>query len=178
MVLPILGLIALAGIASHLVQTGGSVNARRVAPDIARLSPLAWWKRVFSVESISSGTLAIPKTACVVAAAIVATWYQRDRLLALPALEPAHMVRGMSTIVCIALASAGVAMLATSIVDYAIARFSYFRRLRMTDQQLRDEFRMLNARPANHRKRHLPSSRLPTEVEPHPEPKNAVSQSI
>ena len=49
-ILPLLGIIMVVGILSHYLQTGPMWVAKSAVPDPNRLSPMHWWKQLFSLR--------------------------------------------------------------------------------------------------------------------------------
>ena len=145
--LPVFGtLIALVLLAS-LVLGGWNFSPQAMAPDFARLNPLAGLKRLFGLRGASELGKALLKCAVVggVCAAIV-SWTFRD-VLALAHMAPrAAIGRGAGLLswsfvwLCASLAL-------VAIVDVPLQLFQFKLALRMTRQELRDEAKESDGRP-------------------------------
>ncbi len=154
LLLPFLLAVPIVSIMSHLIQSGPMFQGDRIAPDVSRLSPLHWIKRVFSFASLLRGILGLPKVLIVVSVASAVFWMQRDAVLNLTGMDVGQMVPQLFSIVLTTAGGVAFALLATSLIDYVSERYSYQQRFRMTDQELRNEQRMQNVDPqiANRRR--------------------------
>lgn len=144
---PILIAMFIAGVLAHISQTGIVLRPQHVVPDLGRAGPQKWLRRVFSMHTISLPVVGLPKTivACVTAA--VSFWLQQEAFLGLGNLPVEQIGQEMYSLVLGVCLHVAAVLFALSLVDYAIQRWSFERRIRMTDQQLRDETRMQNGDP-------------------------------
>lgn len=144
---PILVLMFVAGILAHWSQTGIVFLPGKAAPDLQRLGPQKWWSQIFSFRSFSGPVLGIPKTMVAIGGAGASCWYQSEKLFSLSGL-PVEQI-GPQTywlVLTVGLHVAAV-LFALALCDLAIQRWSFQRRLRMTDQEIRDETRMQGSNP-------------------------------
>ena len=144
-VAPILLLTVLAAVASWWLQTGPMWLAEKVAPDVSRLSPGNWFERSFSLSGMASLLIGVPRVFIAIAVAAGCTWIQRQQLASLASSPADQMFQQMLELVLTTAMAVGVALLLTSAADYASRRVSHQRRLRMSDQDLRDEQKMQGA---------------------------------
>jgi flagellar biosynthetic protein FlhB len=137
-VLPVAAAAALGAIAATLLQTGGLVSAKALAPRLDKLSPLAGAKRMVSPEAAVEFLRTLLKLALVGAA----LWYALGDLTmiqaalhqppgSLPASAGAASLRLMLAAL---VAFAGIAGL-----DMLWVRLRHLGRLRMSKQELREE---------------------------------------
>jgi flagellar biosynthetic protein FlhB len=144
---PVFGaLIALVLLAS-MALGGWNFTMRAMAPDFARLSPLAGMQRLFGLRGASELGKALLKCALVggVCAAIVSFTFHD--VLALAHMEPrAAIGRGAGLVgwsfvwLCASLAL-------VALIDVPLQLFQFKRALRMTRQELRDEAKESEGRP-------------------------------
>lgn len=147
LLLPLLGVILIVSVMSHLIQTGPMLVGDRVAPDVSRLSPVHWFKRVFSISSVVRGALGIPKALIVIGVAVAFFWTQREAVLNMSGLPVRQMVVQLKSIVLGAIGCVAASILVTSLLDYALERYDNWQRLRMSEQEFRDEQRMQSVDP-------------------------------
>ncbi len=131
----------LAGTASVLLQTGFLINPAALQPDLARLSPLAGFKRVFGVRTLIDTGTALVKA---VAAGIVLAMVLQG---ALPGLRSAmfwtaaglldHTTRLLLHVLLAVLAVQG----AVTLLDVVRARLKHAGDLRMSREDIRQELR-------------------------------------
>lgn len=146
-ILPLLGMIMVVGILSHYLQTGPMWIAKSAVPDPNRLSPVHWWKQLFSLRGLSRSVLGVPKLTVVFVTTLLILWYRCGELLESTLLPLSPMVDALSRFVFGSCLVVALVLLGMSILDFVIEYFSFHRRHRMTDQQLRDEQRSQSGDP-------------------------------
>ncbi len=151
--LPLMLLLFLVGVASHWLQTGPMFLAGRVAPDPARLASGDWRQHVFSLSSLAFVIVGIPKTLIAAVALGTSAWCHRNDFFALANFPVDAMIAKLTSLTLTVTFHVTLAMLVTSAADYWLKYISHQRRIRMTDQQLRDELRMQNGDPQIHARR-------------------------
>ena len=144
---PILCLMFAAGVLAHWSQTGVQFFPGKAAPDVKRLGPQRWWQQLFSFHSLSSPFLGIPKVFVALVATGTSCWVQRVTLFSLGALPVEQIGPQVYWIVLTVSFHVALVLLVLSILDVAVQRWSFEKRIRMTDQQMRDETRSQNGDP-------------------------------
>jgi flagellar biosynthetic protein FlhB len=145
--LPLFGaLIGLVLLAS-LVLGGWNFSPQAMAPDFARLSPLAGLKRLFGLRGASELGKALLKCAVVggVCAAIV-SWTFRD-VLALAHMAPRAAIGRGAGLVSWSFVWLCASLALVAIVDVPLQLFQFKQSLRMTRQEVRDEAKESDGRP-------------------------------
>lgn len=153
--LPLVLLIAFGALIFNLVQGGLGIFPERVMPRASRLfqrQRSGWFDRMLTA------TNSILKVISIVSVAGIFVYLKRNQLMQLGEedvettySQGAQVLMAISLQVAIVLGIWGV-------VDYATSRFSYLRSLRMTDQEIRDEQRMIEGDPRIHSiRQELPS---------------------
>ena len=137
----------LAGIAGNIAQFPPILTTETIKPKFSKISPGAGLKRLFSVVSLVNFIKSLIKL--VVISAIIAAILvpKRDILAASIDLDPAQLptlLRNLSLQVL-----GGVLALMTVIAgaDYAFQRFNWHKKLRMTKQEVKDEFKQMEGDP-------------------------------
>jgi flagellar biosynthetic protein FlhB len=144
---PILIAMFAAGVLAHMSQCGVRLRTNRVLPELGRIAPQKWWQHVFSMHAISLPFVSLPKTVVAFATAVVNFWMQKEAFFGLGNLPVEQIGREMYSLVLGVCFHVAVVLFALSLVDYGLQRWSFERRIRMTDQQVRDEARMQNGDP-------------------------------
>jgi flagellar biosynthesis protein FlhB len=145
--LPIFGaLIGLVLLAS-VVLGGWNFSPAAMAPDFARMSPLAGLKRVFGLHGVSELGKALLK--CLVVGGVCAgivSWLFKD-VMALGHMAPrAAIVRGAVLLGWAFVWLCG-SLAVIALIDVPLQLFQFHRSLRMTRQELRDEAKESDGRP-------------------------------
>jgi flagellar biosynthesis protein FlhB len=145
--LPILGLLCLAGVAANVLQFGFLFLPQRLALDISRLDPLEGLRRIFSASGMVRLTIGMVKLIVVAAISGMILYGQREALLGLVSLAPAPLAQQMMNILFWSALKIGGALLALSMFDYAYQWWRHEQDLKMTPQELREELRNLEGNP-------------------------------
>lgn len=146
-VLPILGLLALAGALSSVFQIGLLFVPQRLQPDWSRINPWNGLQRIASLQNVVKlgfGLFKVLIVACV--AGVVLYNRRREVLLAseLTLPELSRFLPGLALSVMLWVAGALVAL---AIFDYAFQRWKHEQDLRMTHQEMREEMKNLQGDP-------------------------------
>jgi len=143
-----LGIALLASVFLSAAMIGGwSFSFKAVAPKLERISPLKGVKRLFSANSLNELVKALAKFSVVALIAIGWLWHSFGDLSGLgrepvgTAILHALKICGTSLLVI----SSGLILIAA--VDVPFQIWQYEKKLRMTKQQVKDEFKETEGRP-------------------------------
>lgn len=143
-----LALVLLSAVFLSAISIGGwSFSGKAVAPKFERLNPIKGIKRVFSANSLNELFKAMAKFLLVGAIAVSWLWYSIDELLGLgrepikAAIPHALHIAGVSLLVV----SCGLVFIAMADVPFQL--WNYHKKIRMTRQEVRDEFKETEGRP-------------------------------
>lgn len=134
-------------VASHWTQTGVVWLPGKIAPDGSRMSPGQLARQFFSLQALSYCFIGIPKFFLTIAAACASCWCQSEALFRLPWLPADQMTDSIFNILIQLTFHVGLVLLVSSAADYWIRWFSFQRRIRMTDVELREETRAQDGDP-------------------------------
>lgn len=145
--LPVMAVIAAGTIAAVVMQNAPSVAVERIRPQVARISPLAGWKRLFG----KAGFVEFAKASIKIAVVAGILWYTIKRdlprfvsaLSAEPQLLPALLIELAAAALLPLLIFA--VLLATA--DLVWSRFRWRRELRMTHHELKREMKEAEGDP-------------------------------
>lgn len=140
------GAIAIAVLA-HLWQVGFLVSARALEPKFERLDPIKGFGRIFGAQGAIKTLMDLAKVALV---AWIAWSVAAGLLPQIAALPELGVLRGFEEIGSMGLSlalQAGAALLVLGIADYALQRFKHERDLRMTKQQVKEEWKESDGDP-------------------------------
>jgi len=145
--LPILGLLCLAGVAVNVFQVGFLFLPQRLTFDLNRLNPLEGIRRIFSGAGMVNLGQGIVKLTIASTVAGIVVYNQCEAILALTSLPPATIASQMTQILLGAAMKVGAALLVLAILDYAYQWWRHEQDLKMTPQELREELRNLEGNP-------------------------------
>jgi flagellar biosynthetic protein FlhB len=144
---PGVGLMLFAALAGNLIQHRPVFSAARLKPDLAKLSPIKGFKRVFGVDGLFNFVKGIAKIVLVGGACAWALWPERARLATALDLNPAG-VAGLALALIFKAVLAALAVLAViAALDYVYQRQRFMARHRMSRQELRDEIKQSEGDP-------------------------------
>ena len=144
---PLLLLLMFVGILSNIAQFGILFTTTPITPSFNHLNPASGFKRIFAMRTAVDMTKAIFKVALVtwVAWSVISSSFQ-DMLL--QSVRPVNVSMAAAGQMAFTLGIKVVlALLALAILDYIYQRWEYNRSLRMTRQEVRDEYRQLEGDP-------------------------------
>ena len=144
---PMLLAIILAGLAGSFVQGAPRFVFDRIEPDLARISPLAGWRRLFGLTGLVELAKTTLKIAIVGGAIIFAGRSERAELIDAMRSEPAQLP-ALTLRMLIHLTSAvAVAIGVLAFADFGWTRFKWRRDLRMSRQEIKEEFKQAEGDP-------------------------------
>jgi len=135
------------GILSNIAQFGILFTTTPIEPKFDHLNPASGFKRIFSLRTAVDMTKAVFKVALVtwVAWSVISASFQ-DMLL--QSVRPVNVSVAAAGAMAFSLGIKVVlALLAMAILDYMYQRWEYDRSLKMTRQEVRDEYRQLEGDP-------------------------------
>ena len=136
----VLGAMAI-GVLAHLWQVGFLVTGKPLQPKVERLDPLKGFGRIFGAQGAIKTLMDLLKVVVVGWIAWNLVSAALPQIAMLPGLEA---LAGFEQIGSIGLSLAmqvGAALLVLGVADYALQRFKHERDLRMTKQQVKDEWK-------------------------------------
>ncbi len=145
--LPTLGMVALAAIALNVVQTGVLFLPHKVAPDLSRLNPLSGWRRIFSADNTVRLSLGLLKLALLATVAFASIYQRRSELVTIGSYDLPRVVELVWQLCLATCLKVGSALLILALADYGFERWRHERELKMSPQELREELRNMQADP-------------------------------
>jgi flagellar biosynthetic protein FlhB len=144
---PVLAVLVLAAVIGSVAQNGLVIAAERIKPKFERVSPVTGLKRMFSRQSameLVKGTL---KIAVIGVAAWMAVRPSLDGIDRMPLTDPSATGVVVGRVLLDVLIYATVAMLILAVLDAGWQRFTWWRGLFMSREELRDEHKQMEGSP-------------------------------
>jgi len=136
---PFLALVAVAALASPLLLRGWLFSTKAFIPDFKRLNPLSGIKRMFSTQGLVELVKSLAKVGLLGGVAVWLIWSNLEAIFSLSMEEPAHAIQHMGDIIGKVFLLASGAMIFVVVLDLPYQLWSYFNKLKMTKEQLRQE---------------------------------------
>jgi flagellar biosynthesis protein FlhB len=144
---PALLIMMAAGLAGPLLQTGMIYAPDKLVPKLSHLSPGEGAKRLFSLRALLEFLKGLLKMGVVAGVAVSLLRPEIDRLPLMPSLGTAAIGREIAT-VSLRLAVAVIAVLTViAIADFAYQKLSFLKSMRMSKQEVREEYKQLEGNP-------------------------------
>lgn len=146
-VLPLFGIVFVAAFVAEAMQTGFVFALDPLNPKIERVNPLEGMKKMFSLQ----GLVELIKSMLKIIVVFYITWYAaKDDLAYIIVLIESHpwqaLVLGGDIAYRIAI-RVGLFYIAIAILDYLYRRWEYMRNLKMTRQEVKEEYKRLEGDP-------------------------------
>ncbi|MFN3856228.1 MAG: flagellar biosynthesis protein FlhB [Caulobacter sp.] len=136
-----------AGVAGNVFQHGLLFTAEKIKPDLKKVSPLEGFKRIFGPDGWVQFIKSVLKILVTGGVAWLVLEPHAEELQALAAAEPAAMLP-MAAALMKALFYAVLAfLLVTSGADFLWQRMRFMKRMRMSREELKDEFKQTDGDP-------------------------------
>ncbi|RKX41160.1 MAG: flagellar biosynthesis protein FlhB [Thermotogae bacterium] len=153
-------LIMIAVVVTGALQTRFLISLKPLKFDLKRISPIEGFKRMFSLRSLFELLKAILKTVVVGYIAynvIVANW---DLFFLYPQMAIWDGVVSVMNIASEVMLKCGIALLILALIDFFYQRWEYERNIRMTKQEVKEEYKEVEGNPEVRRRQREIMSRL------------------
>jgi len=145
--LPIFGLLLISAVLVNLMQIGFLFLPKKLNPDITRLDPLKGLKRIFSLPNLAKLIFGLSKMIIIAAVALVSLYYERETILGLTQLAVPQIAHYMLHVLFWTAVKIGAALLILAILDYGFQRWKFEQDIKMTPQEVREEFKNYQGNP-------------------------------
>jgi len=147
LIVPILLLTAVVAILATTLMGGMNFSWKALEPKPSKLSPIEGLKRMFGTKALIELFKAVLKFLLVSSALIYFVWEYAEELIALGtmAFEPALAAAGEMIGYITLMVTATLVIIAA--IDVPFQNYEYYKRMRMTKQEVKDEFKDMEGRP-------------------------------
>ena len=144
---PVLIVAFIAAVAAPAMIGGLVFSSTALAPDLARLDPLAGLRRIFSLQGLVELGKALGKFLVVGVAAALVVWSMMDRFVALGSMSAMRAIVEGTALLAVASLWLAAALGLIAVVDVPFQLWSHRRELRMTKHELKEELKETDGRP-------------------------------
>ena len=142
-----LTIVVIGALAGSMVQHKPLFTFEKVKPKWSKISPLAGLKRMFSANNFNEFGKTVAKFAIVAVMTFLIVMPERDRLETVVTMPTADMVSLVATLAFRVMAGVIAVMTAVAFLDVLFQRYQHTKKLRMTKQEVKDEFKQLEGDP-------------------------------
>lgn len=169
LLMPIMIAAMIAGVLSNYLQIGFLFSTEAIQPKLNKLNPISGFKRIFSWRALVEFVKSILKIVLVGVVVFVVIWLRIDEILILSQKSIGAALATLADItVNVGLYSAVVLMF-IAIFDYFYQKFDYEKNIRMSKQDIKDEYKNSEGDPLikskiKQRQREMAMQRMMQEV--------------
>jgi flagellar biosynthetic protein FlhB len=144
---PLCALLFLLAAAMPVALGGWSFSAEAMAPKLSKLDPIKGLGRLFGPRGLMELLKALAKFLLVGSVAALVLWWELDQLLALSGLPLEQALAQTAWLAGYTLLGVSAATALVAAVDVPFQLWQHNKQLRMTRQEVRDEFKETEGRP-------------------------------
>lgn len=146
MALPFLAFVV-AALASGLIQKPLVFSLEPIKPKLEKISVLKGIKRMFSMRSIIEFLKGLVKITITVVIVAIVVWPEMNELKRLPNTEIYPFLDFLIMLISRVLISVAIIMFFVALLDYLYQRYEYIKSLRMSKQEIKDEYKQQEGDP-------------------------------
>jgi len=144
--LPLIGTMV-AALAASLLQNGFNLSIDPVLPRLDKISPLAGLKRLFSLRALIEMLKSLVKMFVVGFVAFIAVYPELTHIRQLPNSNAQALLLFLATLAMRMTIGVAIAMFFIALFDILWQRFQYTKSLRMSRQEIKDEYKQSEGDP-------------------------------
>jgi flagellar biosynthetic protein FlhB len=147
MVLPLAAIVALSGVLAAVLQFGFLTTTKPLIPDLKKIDPIKGIKNLVSIKKLIEGLKIILKVTLVIT---LAYYYLLDftkelpSVIFLPIYDQLGWLRDKALIL---IAVMLILFLGLALFDLFFVRYNYFKDLKMSKQEIKDEYKQMEGDP-------------------------------
>ncbi len=137
----------IAAIAANLLQHGFLFSVEPIKPQLNRISPIAGVKRLFSLRAIMEFVKGLLKITIVGFVAFIAVYPELQHIRQLPNSSMEAVLAFLGSLAVRMTMGVAIAMFFIALLDLLFQRHQYFKSMRMSRQEIRDEYKQSEGDP-------------------------------
>lgn len=145
--LPVVVVLAAGGLIASLLQNQPRMVGERIRPQWSRVSPVAGWNRIFGRRGHVEFGKSVFKFAAISAICVLLLMSAKDNIIGAMSSEPNEVPSLLLGLAVRLVSGICVATIALVCIDLVWSRFSWRAELRMTKQEVKEEFKQAEGDP-------------------------------
>lgn len=150
---PYLLIVMFSGFAILFAQVGPLLTFHPLIPSLTKINPINGLKRLFSIRSVMVAVINVGKLVVVGAVAYLSVTAGAAAILFASSLDFADVLRLLGVLMFKLCMQLSAALLILALLDFAWQKYRHERDLKMTKEEIKDEFRSMEGDPAIKRRR-------------------------
>lgn len=139
--------LSVCAILANLIQHQPLLSTEPITPKFSKVSPLAGFKRLFSMESLVNFGKGLLKISVVGGVVVFVVWPERDRLDTMMTADPLVILADFQEIGVKVFMAVLIVVTAIAGADYFYVRQKWWKKQMMTLQETRDEYKQMEGDP-------------------------------
>ncbi len=144
---PLMLVVFVAGLAGNVAQFGFLFSSEALAPKWKKLNPISGFKRVVSLRSLVELVKSVAKILFVAAVAYLLLRKELDLIPSLTQQSVGNILAFVARVAFKICLNVSLALAVLAIIDYAYQRWEHEKSLKMTKQEVKDEFKQTEGDP-------------------------------
>ena len=147
MIIPLAAIVAISGIIAGVIQFGFISTTKPLEPKLSKIDPIKGIGKLFSMKKLIEGLKITLKVAIVFAIAFFFLVRFTHELADVINYDFTHQIKWLLDKILILVTVVLLLFFIFSMVDLLIVRFQYFKDLRMSKQEIKDEYKQMEGDP-------------------------------
>ncbi len=147
MILPLALPVAIAGMVASWMQFGFLFTTKPLVPDLTKIDPVKGAKNLFSLKKMIEGAKITLKVGAVFVVAFSVFFSFIEELVSVSRAPLLQQMAWLGDRAIVLAAVMLVLLLVISLIDLLFVRYNYFKGLRMSKQEIKDEMKQLEGNP-------------------------------
>lgn len=169
MIAPIVIIAFIAGLVSNLLQVGFLFTTETLKVDLKRIDPIQGAKRIFSIRALVELMKSFLKIVSIGFVTFSVIWIFKDDMLMTAFTNAENALSFFGQVTTTMGIAAIIALLLLSIMDYVYQRYDFEKNMRMSKQDIKDEYKNMEGDPLikskiKERQRQIATRRMMAEV--------------
>ncbi len=147
MVIPLATVVAISGVIAAVLQFGFIFTTKPLAPKLSKIDPIKGFGKLFSMKKLIEGIKITAKVAFVFIIAFYFLIGFSDELKSVIHLDIHAQMAWLKEKIILLAAVMLILFFVLALIDLLIVRFQYFKDLRMSKQEIKDEYKQMEGDP-------------------------------
>ncbi|GAB3067251.1 flagellar biosynthesis protein FlhB [Virgibacillus ainsalahensis] len=169
MLAPAMLVAVIAGLVSNLMQIGFLFTSKPLQFDLKKIDPIQGAKRIFSMRALVELLKSLLKIICIGAITFTVIWIYKDEMMMTAFTNAENALAFFSRVTITMGIAATIALLLLSIIDYTYQRYDFEKNMKMSKQDIKDEYKNVEGDPLikskiKEKQRNMAAQRMMSEV--------------
>lgn len=147
LIAPIFAVAVIIGLLANYMQVGFLFTAEPLKLQLSKIDPIKGFKNIFSLKSLVQMLMSILKLVIIGVISYITLWGEKDRILQLSQMPLESILSFTANLTVMLGIKIGAALFALAIFDYLYQKYEFEKSIRMSKQDIRDEYKKMEGDP-------------------------------